>query len=143
MAKKSEVVSCYKSIDLFPCTLLFLIYYQVPLGVLSHSEINYEDMIKVQEIVQGYAPLIDVDRELVVPDQSGGGATTIRLKDKHYAVTLVVGDQLTVARICGAQKICGNSETSEQWFDGLLPVAEDWHMQGHGSLEVRQQQIRT
>ena len=96
------------------------------MGVLPHSEINYEDMIKVLEIVQGYAPSTDVERELVVPDQSGG-ATTIRLDDKQYAVTLVGGDQLTVARICGAQKIHGNSETSEHRFDGLLPVAEDWH----------------
>ena len=27
----------------------------------------------------------------------------------------------------GAQKICGNSETSEDRFDGVLPVADDWH----------------
>lgn len=42
-------------------------------------------------------------------------------------MTLVGGDQLTVARIRGAQKIRGNSEKSEDRFDGLLPVAEDWH----------------
>ena len=111
------------------------------MGVLPHSEINYEDVIKVLEIVQGYAPSIDVERELVVPDQSDG-ATTIRLEDKQYAVSLVGGDQLTVARIRGAQKIRGNSETSEQRFGGLLPVAEDWHAK-MCLLEVRHQQIRT
>ena len=42
-------------------------------------------------------------------------------------MTLVGGDQLTVARIRGTQKIRGNSETSEQRFDGLLPVVVDWH----------------
>ena len=98
-------------------------------------------MIKVLEVVQGYAPLIDVKKGFVVPDQSGD-ATTIRLEDKEYAVTLVGGDQLTVARIRGAQKIHGNSETSEQRCDGLLPVAEDWHAK-MCLLEVRHQQIRT
>ena len=34
---------------------------------------------------------------------------------------------MTVARIRGAQMIRGNSETSEERFEGLLPVAEDWH----------------
>ena len=34
---------------------------------------------------------------------------------------------MTVARIRGAQMIRGNSETSEQRSEGLLPVAEDWH----------------
>ena len=52
---------------------------------------------------------------------------TIKLKDKQYAMTLVGGDQLTAARMHGAQKIRGNSERSEERFDGLLPVAEDWH----------------
>ena len=102
-----------------------------------HSEINYKDMI----VVQGYAPSIDVEWELVVTDQSGD-ATTIQLEDKECAVTLVGGDQLTVARIRGAQKVRGNLETSEQRFDGLLPVAEDWHAK-MCFLEVRHQQIRT
>ena len=73
------------------------------MGVLPHSEINYEDVIKVLEIVQGYAPSIDVERELVVPDQSGG-ATTIRLEDKQYAVTLVGG---------GSADCCPNSWRSK------------------------------
>ena len=104
--------------------------------MLPYSEISYEDMMKILETVQGYTPSIDVEREMEVLDQSGD-TTIIRLKDKLYAVTLVGGDQLTVARIRGAQKIRGNSETSEQRFDGLLPVAEDWHAK-MCLLEVRQ-----
>ena len=77
----------------------------------------------------------------MVPEQSGG-TTTSRLEDKQYAVTLVEGDQLTVARIRGVQKIRGNSETSKQQFDGLLPVAEDRHAK-ICLLEVGHQQNRT
>ena len=51
----------------------------------------------------------------------------IKLKDKQYAMTLVGGDQLTVAQICGSQRIRGNSDTNEERLDGLLLVAEDWH----------------
>ena len=61
-------------------------------------------------------------RELVVPNSTGQD-TVIKLKDKQYAMTLVGGDQ----RIGGSQKIRGNSDTSEERLDGLLPVAEDWH----------------
>ena len=41
-------------------------------------------------------------------------------------MTLVGGDQVTVARIRGAQRIRGNSETSQR-LEGILPVAEDLH----------------
>lgn len=53
--------------------------------------------------------------------------SVIKIDDKVFTTTLVGGDQLTVARICGAQRIRGNSETSEQQFARLLPVIEDWH----------------
>lgn len=99
---------------------------QVPLGVLPHSEISYEDMIKVLEKVHVYVPSKDMERRVTVPNKEGP-ASVITIDDKKFSTLLVGGDQLTVARIRGAQMIRGNSETSEQRFDGLLPVAEDWH----------------
>ena len=36
-------------------------------------------------------------------------------------------DHHTVARMRGAQRTRGNSENSEEWFDGVLPIVEDWH----------------
>lgn len=95
---------------------------QVPLGVLPYNETKYEDMISILQHVQGYVPARLVNRELTLPDQE-----TMQYSEQHHAVTLIGGDQLTVARARGAQKIRSNSLKSEDRLDGLLPVAEDWH----------------
>lgn len=94
--------------------------------MLPHSEISYEDIIKVLEKIHKYVPAKDVERRLTLPNEEGP-ASDITLDDKKFTTLLVGGDQLTVARIRGAQMIRGNSETSEQRFNGLLPVSEDWH----------------
>lgn len=49
------------------------------------------------------------------------------MEDDQFVMTVVGGDYLTAARMRGAQRIRGNSENSGDRFDGLLPVAEDWH----------------
>ena len=43
------------------------------------------------------------------------------MEDDQFVMTLVG------VRMQGARRILGNSEKSADWFDGLLPVAEDWH----------------
>ena len=84
-------------------------------------------MIQVLEKVHTkYVPCKDVEREFTIPNAEGS-PSVVKMSDKVFTTTLVGGDQLTVARIRGAQRIRGNSPTSEQRFDGLLPVAEDWH----------------
>ena len=83
-------------------------------------------MIQVLEKIYVYVPSTDVEREFKIPNE-GGSESATKVDDKKFTMLLVGGDQLTVARICGVQMICGNSETSEQQFEGLLPVAEDWH----------------
>ena len=67
-----------------------------------------------------------MEREFTVPGKTGPEAT-VTIKDKQYATILIGGDQLTVARMRRAQRIRINSENSEERFDGVLPVAEDWH----------------
>lgn len=94
--------------------------------MLPYSEINYEDMIKCLEAIQVYVPATDVEREVTIPNKTGPD-TVMKITDQQHKMTLVGGDQLTVARMRGAQKIRGNSETSQQRLDGILPVAEDWH----------------
>ena len=37
------------------------------------------------------------------------------------------GDQLTAARVRGAQLAMGNSKTALKRLDGVIPVIEDWH----------------
>ena len=57
----------------------------------------------------------------------GGQSSVLKVEDDQLVTTVVGGDYLTTARMRGAQRIRGNSETSADRFDGLLPVAEDWH----------------
>ena len=57
----------------------------------------------------------------------GGQSSVLKVEDDQLVTTVVGGDYLTAARMRGAQRIRGNSETSVDRFDGLLPVAEDWH----------------
>ena len=83
-------------------------------------------MIQVLEKVHVYVPSKDVEKEIPILDEAGS-ESVIKVSDKAFSTTIVGGDQLTVARIRGAQRIRGNSEKSEQRFDGLLPVPEDWH----------------
>jgi len=45
----------------------------------------------------------------------------------HFSHVLIGGDQLTAARICGAQRVRGNSDNGRDRLEGLVPVVEDWH----------------
>ena len=47
-------------------------------------------------------------------------------KDKFHQI-LFGGDQLTVARVHGSQRIRKNSERGKEHLEGLTPVCEDWH----------------
>ena len=94
--------------------------------MLPYSEIKYEDMIKCLEDIQVYVPSKEVEREVTIPNKTGPD-TIMKIRDQQHMMTLVGGDQVTVARIRGAQRIHGNSETSQQRLDGILPLAEDWH----------------
>lgn len=48
------------------------------------------------------------------------------MKDKFHQI-LFGGDQLTVARARGSQRIRKNSERGKEHLEGLTPVCEDWH----------------
>ena len=48
------------------------------------------------------------------------------MNDKFHPI-LFGGDQLTVARARGCQKIRKNSERGKERLEGLTPVCEDWH----------------
>ena len=51
----------------------------------------------------------------------------LSLKIDHFQHILLVGDQLTVARIRGYQRMRNNSENGRACLEGFLPVVEDWH----------------
>ena len=94
--------------------------------MLPYSENEYSDMMKILEHLQQYSPSKKVEKELQVPNP-GGQSSVLKVEDDQLVMTVVGGDYLTAARMRGAQRIHGNSENSGDRFDGLLPVAEDWH----------------
>ena len=51
----------------------------------------------------------------------------LSLKVDHFHHILLGGDQLTVARVRGAQRIRNNSENGRACLEGFHAVAEDWH----------------
>lgn len=55
------------------------------------------------------------------------GSDDIVIPDAQFHPILFGGDQLTAARARGAKKAKANSVDPSLRFDGLIPVAEDWH----------------
>ena len=49
------------------------------------------------------------------------------LKVDHFHHILLGGDQLTIARVQGCQRIRNNSENGRACLEGFFPVVEDWH----------------
>ena len=47
--------------------------------------------------------------------------------EESYHLILFDGDQLTVCCACGEQSACTNDDLSDEQFDSLIPVTEDWH----------------
>ena len=99
---------------------IIIIYYYSYLS--EYIETKYEDMIIILQHVQSYVPDKTMTREVTLPNQ-----VAMEYLEQHYAVTLIGGDQLTVACALGAQKISSNSYKSDDRLDGLLPVVKDWH----------------
>ena len=99
------------------------LYMQVPLGVIPKDETNYEDMMDILEHIHQYVPAKEVHREVVDPLTE----EVMTIIDHHLVTTLVGGDQLTTARVRGAQLIRDDCDLSKDRLAGVLPITEDWH----------------
>ena len=89
MSAKSEVVSCYLPFGVIITYVHDVPLLQVPLGVLPKNETKYENMMEILKHLQGYAPAIDVRREMKVP----GSNVPLTVDDKEITTTLMGGDQ--------------------------------------------------
>ena len=67
-------------------------------------------------------PTINVDGQLLLPNGS-----VEEFDDSRFHSILFGGDQLTVARIRGAQSIRATHAKKVDRFEGIVPVIEDWH----------------
>ena len=69
----------------------------------------------------------------LVPTREAEGQHTlpnginISFDDTRFHEILFVGDQLTVARVRGAQAIRDTHDKRADRFQGVIPVFEDWH----------------
>lgn len=79
-------------------------------------------MAKILDEVHKYIPVTPYEDQRTLPN----GQTAFH-KDYHIQRIPVTGDQVTVARICGAKVARHNSENKLDRLEGALPFVEDWH----------------
>ena len=91
--------------------------------MLLKSENNYDDMIDIMDHLHKYVPSLHTTEDVTF--HSTGEHAVAHKVDFHPII--FGGDQLTVKRARGGQKIRSNSKTEDHKLGGLVPVAEDWH----------------
>ena len=94
---------------------------QVPLGVLPKNENKTSDMVSIMQEMHSYVPT-EPYMELIGTDE------TIEVPNAKIHPILFGGDQLTAARARAAKAGKVNSIDPSMKFNGLVPVAEDWHI---------------
>ena len=67
--------------------------------------------------------MVSVETKTDVP----GEAEPVEVRMDYFHHVLFGGDQMTCARVRGAQKIRANSTTGRARLEGFVPVVEDWH----------------
>ena len=75
------------------------------------------------EELQQYCPMVHKQKLVQTPGESEPDT----VEQYHYHNILFGGDQLTVARIRGSQRIRQHSEFEKGKLEGLVPCVEDWH----------------
>ena len=79
------------------------------------NENKGDEMIKILQYLQRYIPTKDI------PSQHESSFDVLQ-----HAL-LLGGDQLTVARIRGAQIAMCNGSNAVKSLEGFIPVIQDWH----------------
>eukprot|EP00731_Ephydatia_muelleri_P006970 Em0003g1218a len=89
---------------------VLLANFQVPIGVFLKNENKFDDMSEILDELHKYVPMI---RTTQVVKISGPGETTrpITIHTDHFNHIMIGGDQLTVARVRGCQRVKANSHT--------------------------------
>ena len=95
---------------------------QVPLGVLLHNENKLDEMGKILSHYMSLVPTMALQQEISLPN-----GATIEIDNTQFFPILFGGDQLTVARIRGAQALRDTHDNAVDRLQGVIPVIEDWH----------------
>ena len=94
----------------------------MPLGILSKNENKRDDMVDIMSHLHHYVPNVTYMDNISIPDME----ERLQIPRAIFHRILFGGDQLTVARARGAQRIRVNSTSPEAKLEGLIPCVEDW-----------------
>lgn len=79
-------------------------------------------MSQILDDLHKYVPTHTCEGELTLSNHA-----TLTFEDTTFFETLIGGDQLTVARVCGAKNLRSDHDTAQERLEGLTGVIEDWH----------------
>ena len=79
-------------------------------------------MIDILDILHKYVPTKKSTQDCQL---SSGQPYTLELH--RFEALFTGGDQLTVARVRGCQRLRSNSNDGTARLEGLVPMVEDWH----------------
>ena len=98
------------------------------MGVILKNETVINEMVEILDSIHKYVPTKRTTQEFDVPHgDEVTGIEHVSVQVDHFHHILLGGDQLTVARIRGAQSVRNNSENGRSCLGGFIPVVEDWH----------------
>ena len=96
------------------------------MGVLLKNENVLNDMVDILDELHKYVPETTTMQTIDVCTE-GGGTRAVDVHVHSFSHIPFGGDQLTVARIRGSQRVQFNSENGDERLEGFIPVIEDWH----------------
>ena len=98
----------------------------MPLGVLLRDENKLDEMADILDELHKYVPMVQSTESFEFA-KPGEETEIIHCHLNRFSHILLGGDQLTVARIQGCQRIRRNLEDGRARIEGLVSVIEDWH----------------
>ena len=101
----------------------FLLLVQVPLGIIMRNENKLDQMCLIADDLAKYCPIHVKDEANV---QLKDGRRVHCRKAKAYKI-LFGGDQLTCARVRGAQSLRKKHDGVDHQLKCFVPCVEDWH----------------
>lgn len=96
---------------------------QVPLGILPKNENNSEEIVEIVSHLHQYVPVIEFEEEQPIHSSN----EIVMVPKAVFSPVLLGGDQLTASRVRGAKKAKVSDNVPSNRFEGIIPVAEDWH----------------
>ena len=94
--------------------------------MLLQNENVLEDMVDILDGLQMYIPATTSIQTIHVCTEDGS-TRAVDADVHHFSHIHFGGDQLTVARIWGSQRVLFNSENGRERLEGFIPVIEHWH----------------